>query len=100
MTIDGDPFEVFGWFGKGGSFQRGVAELACRLISLHLRRGTPVAEIIDQCADIQEMQPYFNPVPGGRSVAIMGLGDAISHVLRTHMKQGEKPEATEEKAAA
>ena len=38
---DGEPFEVFGWLGKGGSFQHGVTELACRLISLHLRRGTP-----------------------------------------------------------
>ena len=37
---DGEPFEVFGWLGKGGSFQHGVTELACRLISLHLRRGT------------------------------------------------------------
>ena len=36
---DGEPFEVFGWLGKGGSFQHGVTELACRLISLHLRRG-------------------------------------------------------------
>ena len=35
----GEPFEVFGWLGKGGSFQHGVTELACRLISLHLRRG-------------------------------------------------------------
>ena len=32
----GEPFEVFGWLGKGGSFQHGVTELACRLISLHL----------------------------------------------------------------
>ena len=36
---DGEPFEVFGWLGKGGSFQHGVTELACRLISLHLRRA-------------------------------------------------------------
>ena len=100
LDEDEEPFEVFGWFGKGGSFQHGVTELACRLISLHLRRGTPLEDIIDQIGGIQEMQPFFNPVPGGRSVAIMGLGDAISHVLRTHMKQEEKPEVTEEKAAA
>ena len=36
---DGEPFEVFGHMGKGGSFQHGVTELACRLISLHLRWG-------------------------------------------------------------
>ena len=54
----GQPFEVFGWFGKGGSFQHGVAELACRLISLHLRRGTPLEEIVDQCRGIQEMKSH------------------------------------------
>ena len=36
---DGEPFEVFGFLGKGGSFQHGVTEPACRLISLHLRRA-------------------------------------------------------------
>ena len=96
LDEDGQPFEVFGWFGKGGSFQQGVTEVACRLISLHLRRGTPVEEIIDQIGGIQEMQPFFNPVPGGRSVAIMGLGDGIAHVLRAHLKA----KTTEEKAAA
>ena len=30
---DGEPFEVFGFLGKGGSFQHGVTELACRLTS-------------------------------------------------------------------
>ena len=50
---DGEPFEVFGVLGKGGSFQHGVTELACRLISLHLRRGTPLAEIIDQIQGIR-----------------------------------------------
>ena len=57
---DGEPFEVFGHLGKAGSFQHGVTELACRLISLHLRRGTPLAEIIDQIQGIAEMQPFFN----------------------------------------
>ena len=37
---DGQPYEVFGRLGKGGSFQSGVTELVCRLISLHLRQGT------------------------------------------------------------
>ena len=49
------------------------------------------------------MQPFFNPVPGGRSVAIMGLGDAIAHVLRAHVRSREEREAaqpTEAKAAA
>ena len=80
---DGQPFEVFGFLGKGGSFQHGVTELACRLISLHLRRGTPVEEIIEQCEGIAEMQPYYNLLPDGTSVAVLGLGDGIAHVLKS-----------------
>ncbi len=100
---DGEPFEVFGWLGKGGSFQHGVTELACRLISLHLRRGTPLEEVIDQVQGIQEMQPFWNQLGDGRSVAVHGLGDGIAHILKGHLKVNEEREAateTEVKAAA
>ena len=104
---DGEPFEVFGWLGKGGSFQHGVTELACRLISLHLRRGTPVEEVIDQCQGIAEMQPFHNVLPDGTSVAVLGLGDGIAHILKslsrtrsgTHQRAREAAEAVELKAA-
>ena len=85
---NGRPFEVFGFIGKGGSFQHGVAELVCRLISLHLRRGTPVEEIIDQCQGIAEMQPFFNRLPDGTTVAVLGLGDGIAHVLKSLPRTG------------
>ncbi len=96
---DGKPFEVFGFLGKGGSFQHGVTELACRLISLHLRRGTPVEEIVDQIQGIQEMAPFWNNLGDGRSVPIHGLGDGIAHILRGHLKARVERE-TEVKAAA
>ena len=89
----GEPFEVFGWLGKGGSFQHGVTELACRLISLHLRRGTPVEEVIDQCQGIAEMQPFHNVLPGGTSVPVLGLGDGIAHILKSHQRAKEQREA-------
>ena len=95
---DGEPFEVFGWLGKGGSFQHGVTELACRLISLHLRRGTPLEEVIDQIQGIQEMQPYWNQMPDGRSVAVVGLADGIAHILRGHMKAKQEREAVDAEA--
>ena len=99
---DGEPFEVFGYLGKGGSFQHGVTELACRLISLHLRRGTPVEEVIDQMQGIQEMQPFWNQMGDGRSVPVHGLGDCIAHILKAHLKAREEREAkqTEEVQAA
>ena len=92
---DGEPFEVFGWLGKGGSFEHGVTELACRLISLHLRRGTPLEEIIDQCEGIQEMQPWPNVMPDGTSVFVLGLGDGIAHILKGFVKAGEEREAAQ-----
>ncbi len=104
---DGEPFEVFGWLGKGGSFQHGVTELACRLISLHLRRGTPVEEVIEQCQGIAEMQPFFNVLPDGSSVPVLGLGDGIAHILKSlpstrygaHKRAGEQAHDLEAKAA-
>ena len=99
---DGDPFEVFGFLGKGGSFQHGVTELACRLISLHLRRGTPLEEVIDQCQGIQEMAPFWNQLDG-KSVPVLGLGDGIAHILKAHVKAREERDAEqveEVKAAA
>ena len=97
---DGEPFEVFGTLGKAGSFQHGVTELACRLISLHLRRGTPVEEVVDQCRGIQEMQPYFNRLPDGGSVAVLGIGDGIAHVLKQHLKAREGVQDAEAAKAA
>ena len=87
---EGRPYEVFGRLGKGGSFQSGVTELACRLVSLHLRRKTPPEEIIRQCRGIQEMQPFFNVMAGGDSVPVLGIGDGIAHVLREHMNDEEQ----------
>ena len=81
---NGAPFEVFGFYGKAGSFERGVAELVCRLVSLHLRRGTPISEIIDQMSGISEMQPSPNQLPDGSVVSILGLGDGIAHLLREY----------------
>ncbi len=100
MDEDGAPFEVFGRLGKGGTFQHGVTELACRLISLHLRRGTPMEEVIDQCQGIAEMQPFFNRMPDGGSVAVLGLGDGIAHILKAHLRAREAAEAASDVKAA
>ena len=95
-----EPFEVFGHLGKGGSFQNGVTELACRLISLHLRRGTPLTEIIDQMQGISEMQPFANQLADGTPVWVRGLGDGIAHVLKEHLEAREETEATNVEARA
>ena len=93
VAIDGDggPFEVFGRIGKSGTFEQGVTELACRLISLHLRRGTSVEDVVDQCRGGGGMEPRLNRLPGGRSVFVQGLGDGIAHILQGFVKDELNP---------
>ena len=84
VTFDesGRPFEVFGWIGKTGTFGHGMTELACRLLSLHLRRGTPIEEIIEQCRGIRDMAPTPNRLDDGTVVWNTGVGDASAQVLQ------------------
>ena len=89
VTVDenGRPFEVFGWIGKTGTFGHGMTELACRLLSLHLRRGTPIDEIIEQCRGIRDMAPTPNVQDDGTVVWNTGVGDAIAQVLRQYSEE-------------
>ena len=100
LDDDGRPFEVFGSLGKAGSLQHGFTELACRLVSLHLRRGTPLEEIVDQCQGISEMQPWPNVMEDGSTMYVRGLGDAIGLILRGHLEAQEATEEAELKLAA
>ena len=91
---DGEPFEVFGFLGKGGSFQHGVTELACRLISLHLRS----AARLGRRGRLTSARAYRKWRPSGTSwatvssVAILGLGDGIAHILKEHLKAKHESE--------
>ena len=100
LDEDGQPFEVFGSLGKAGSLQHGVTELACRLVSLHLRRGTPLDEIVDQCQGISEMQPWPNVMEDGSTVYVRGLGDGIALILRGHLEARDEVEMADLKLAA
>ena len=100
LDDDGQPFEVFGSLGKAGSLQHGMTELACRLVSLHLRRGTPLEEIIHQIRGISEMRPWPNRMEDGRTVYVKGLGDAIALVLGDYLATSAEVEAAELPIAA
>ncbi len=100
LDESGQPFEVFGSLGKAGSLQHGMTEMACRLVSLHLRRGTPLAEIIGQIQGITEMQPWPNRMEDGRTVYVKGLGDAIALVLRDYLAAQADVEPAELPVAA
>ena len=39
------------------------------------------------------MQPFFNKLDDGRSVAVLGPGDGIAHILKAHLRAKEEREA-------
>lgn len=80
VTFDQEdrPFEIFGWIGKTERFGDGMTELACRLLSLHFRRGTPIDEIIEQCRGIKDMAPTRNVQNDGTVMWNTRVGDAIA----------------------
>ena len=87
VTINEDeqgPFEVFSSLGKAGGFFHAQTEAICRMISLALRSGIAINEIIDQLKGIRGPDIIF--ANGG---TIHSLPDAIGQVLESHIKRGQ-----------
>jgi ribonucleoside-diphosphate reductase alpha chain len=89
-TFNGKPFEVFAQIGKSGYDTMADTEAICRLISLALRSGVDVEEIIDQLRGIGGDSPVF-----GSGGLIRSVPDAIAKILQKHFGNGKglKPEA-------
>lgn len=88
VTINDDehgPFEIFSQLGKAGGFFQAQTEAICRMISLNLRSGVSVNEVIDQLKGIRGPDMMFSN--GG---TIHSLPDAIAKVLESHMKRGQR----------
>jgi ribonucleoside-diphosphate reductase alpha chain len=83
--LDGKPFEVFAQIGKSGYSTMADTEAICRLISLSLRSGVKVSEVIKQLKGIGGASPVF-----GNGALISSIPDAIAHVLHSHFGNGEK----------
>ena len=83
--LDGKPFEIFGWLGKAGTQIYGMAEALGKMVSLHLRRDTPVEEIIDQLDGIGGIQPWPNPWLG-EGVMVKGIADGFAKCLAYFME--------------
>jgi ribonucleoside-diphosphate reductase alpha chain len=82
--LDGRPFEVFATIGKSGRSTTAKTEAIGRLVSLALRSGVYVGEIIEQLKGIGGEHPVFQE--GG---LVLSIPDAIGHVLeRRYMTRG------------
>ena len=78
-TTDGKPFEVFAHIGKSGYTTMADTEAICRLISLSLRSGVPVEQIIRQLRGIGGSSQVFSA-----GAKISSIPDAIAQVLSKH----------------
>lgn len=79
---DGQPFEVFATIGKAGGVFAEESEAICRLVSLGLRAGIPVSNIIEQIRGIRGPMPTF-----GKNGMILSIPDAIGQVLANHVQE-------------
>ncbi len=73
---EGKPFEVFASIGKSGYSTMADTEAICRLISLGLRSGIPVLQIVRQLQGIGGSSPIFE-----RRGLVFSIPDAIAKVL-------------------
>jgi ribonucleoside-diphosphate reductase alpha chain len=79
---EGRPFEVFATIGKSGRSTAAKAEAVGRLVSLALRSGVKVGDIVKQLKGIGGEYPVFQP--GG---LVLSIPDAIARILeKRYMK--------------
>lgn len=87
--MDGQPFEVFATIGKSGHSTTAKAEAIGRLVSLALRSGIDVKDIVEQLRGIGGEHPVFR-----RKGMLLSIPDAIAWVLESHYMK-DKPAAGE-----
>jgi ribonucleoside-diphosphate reductase alpha chain len=92
VTVNEDEkglFEVFAQIGRGGGYTASFTEGIARLVSLCLRSGVPVDEIIDQLEGIRS--PRIAVDHGER---VYSIPDAIAKAIKRHVgmqKTGVQP---------
>ncbi len=86
--VDGRPFEIFATIGKSGRSVTAKAEAIGRLISLALRSGIEVKDIVKQIKGIGGEMPVFNIARKGQVVSIP---DGIAWVLENRYLKAKQP---------
>ncbi|HEX3034444.1 MAG TPA: adenosylcobalamin-dependent ribonucleoside-diphosphate reductase [Thermodesulfobacteriota bacterium] len=77
--FEGRPFEVFVQIGKSGYTTMADAEAIGRLVSLALRSGISVKDVVEQLEGIGGASPVFS-----EGKLVMSIPDAIAAVLKKH----------------
>jgi ribonucleoside-diphosphate reductase alpha chain len=89
LNLSVDPqaereLEVFAQLGKGGDVAASDLEAICRMVSLFLRCGGSIGQVVDQLAGIGSHLSV--PGPDGR---VMSLGDGIAKAIQKYLDAKE-----------
>jgi ribonucleoside-diphosphate reductase alpha chain len=79
-------FEVFSTLGKSGGCAVAQLEAICRLITLALRSGVDVAQVVKQLRGIR-----CPSIAWEQGKSILSCADAIASVLEKHLNDGDNP---------
>jgi len=82
--VDGKPFEVFATIGRSGRSITAKAEAIGRLVSLALRSGIDVRDIVKQIKGIGGEHPVFQ-----KKGLLLSIPDAVGWVLENRYLQGQ-----------
>ena len=84
--VDGKPFEVFATIGRSGRSITAKAEAIGRLVSLALRSGVDVREVVKQLKGIGGEHPVFQ-----KKGMLLSIPDAVGWVLENRYLKGDAP---------
>ncbi len=84
--VDGRPFELFVTIGKSGHSITAKAEAIGRLVSLALRSGIEVSEIVKQIKGIGGEHPVFQ-----KKGLLLSIPDAIAWILENRYLSDQAP---------
>ncbi len=87
--VDDKPFEVFATIGKSGHSVTAKAEAIGRLVSLALRSGVDVGDVVAQLKGIGGEHPVFQ-----QKGLLLSIPDAIAWVLEKRYMTGAKQKAS------
>ncbi len=83
--VEGKPFEVFATIGRSGRSITAKAEAIGRLVSLALRSGVDVRDVVKQLKGIGGEHPVFQ-----KKGLLLSIPDAVGWVLENRYLQGKK----------
>ncbi|MFP4213539.1 MAG: ribonucleotide reductase N-terminal alpha domain-containing protein [Desulfohalobiaceae bacterium] len=85
--VDGQPFEVFATIGRSGRSITAKAEAIGRLVSLALRSGIHVRDVVKQLKGIGGEHPVFQ-----KKGLLLSIPDAVGWVLENRYLSNQKPQ--------